>query len=109
MFIGKRKSRAVGVIKKLQLVFPKTILLTIYNAVILPHINYCLLSWGSASAVKTIFMIQRRAIRAISSAGYNVHTEPLFKFFNVLKVEDIYNYSVVLLTEIIRSRCSLIL
>ena len=88
--ISKRMSRAVGVIKKLQLVFPKTILLTIYNALILPHINYCLLSWGSASAVKTIFTIQKRAIRAISSAGYNAHTEPLFKFFNVLKVEDIY-------------------
>ena len=90
-------SRAVGVIKKLQLVFPKTILLTIYNALILPYINYCLLSWGSASAVKTIFTIQKRAIRAISSAGYNAHTEPLFKFFNVLKVEDIYNYRLLLL------------
>ena len=95
--ISKRMSRAVGVIKKLQLVFPKTILLTIYNALILPHINYCLLSWGSASAVKTIFTIQKRAIRAISSAGYNAHTEPLFKFLNVLKVEDIYNYRLLVL------------
>ena len=69
-------SHAVGVIKKLQLVFPKTILLTIYNALILPHFIYCLLSWGSANAVKTIFTIQKRAIRAISSAGYNAHTEP---------------------------------
>ena len=84
--ISKRMSRAVGVIKRLQFVFPETILLTIYNALILPHINYCLLPWGSGSAVKTIFTIQKRAIRAISSAGYNAHTEPLFKFFNVLKI-----------------------
>ena len=90
-------SWAVGIIKKLQLVFPKTILLTIYNALILPHINYCLLSWGTASAVKTIFLIQKRASRAISSAGYNAHTEPLFKFYNVLKVEDIYNYRLLVL------------
>ena len=34
--IGKRMSGAVGVIKTLQLVFPKTILLTFYNALILP-------------------------------------------------------------------------
>ena len=95
--ISKRMSRAVGIIKKLQLVFPKTILLTIYNALILPHINYCLLSWGTASAVKTIFLIQKRAIRAISSAGYNAHTEPLFKLYNVLKVEDIYNYRLLVL------------
>ena len=84
--IGKRMSHAVGVIKKLQLVFPKTILLTIYNALILPHIGYCLLSWGSASAIKTIFMLQKRAIRAMSSAGYNAHTEPLFKFIDRLLV-----------------------
>ena len=95
--VGKRMSRAVGVIKKLQLVFPKTILLTIYNALILSHINYCLLSWGSVSAAKTIFLIQKRAIRAISSAGYNAHTEPLFKCYNVLKVEDIYNYRLLVL------------
>ena len=55
-------SRAVGVIKKLQLVFPKTILLTIYNALILPHINYCLLLWGSASAIKTIVMLQKEQL-----------------------------------------------
>ena len=95
--VGKRISRAVGVIKKLQLVFPKTILLTIYNALILPHINYCLLSWGSDIAVKSIFMLQKRAIRAISSAVYNAHTEPLFKFYNVLKVEDIYNFRLLVL------------
>ena len=38
--IGKQMSGAVGVIKKLQLVFPKSMLLTIYNALILPDINY---------------------------------------------------------------------
>ena len=90
-------SRAVGIIKKLQLVFPKTILFTIYNAFILLQINYCLLAWGSASAIKTIFMLQKRAIRAISYTGYNAHTEPLFKFYNVLKVEDIYNYRLLVL------------
>ena len=42
-------------------------------------------------------MIQKRAIRAISSAGYNAHTEPLFKFYNVLKTEDIYNYRLLVL------------
>ena len=52
---------------------------------------------GSAIAVKSIFMLQKRAIRAISSAGYDAHTEPLFKFYNVLKVEDIYNYRLLVL------------
>ena len=42
-------------------------------------------------------MLQKRAIRAIPSAGYNAHTEPLFTFYNVLKVEDIYNYRLLIL------------
>ena len=44
--IEKRISRAVGIIIKMQLIFHGTVLLSIYNALILPHINYCLLSWG---------------------------------------------------------------
>ena len=81
----------------MQLVFPKSVLITIYNALILPYINYCLLSWGLDTSVKNIFMQQKKAIRAISSAGYNAHTEPLFKLYNVLKVEDIYNYRLLVL------------
>ena len=42
--IERRISRAVGIIKKMLLIFPRTIFLSIYNALILPHINYCLLS-----------------------------------------------------------------
>ena len=90
--IVKRISRAVGIIKKLQLIFPKTILLSIYNALILPHINYCVLSWGSGIKAKGIFLQQQKSIRAISSACYKAHTEPLFKIYNILKLEDVYNY-----------------
>ena len=82
--------RTTGIIKKLQLTFPKNILLSIYNSLILPHINYCILSWGYNS--NKIFMLQKKAIRAINSAGYNAHTEPLFKLYNLLKVEDIYKF-----------------
>ena len=41
--ISKKISRTIGVFKKLQLTVPKNILLSIYNALILPQINYCLL------------------------------------------------------------------
>ena len=38
------------------------------------------------------FFQQKKAIRAISSASHNAHTEPLFKIFNILKLRDIFNY-----------------
>ena len=90
--ISKKISRAVGIIKKMQLLFPKRILISLYNTLILPHINYCLLSWGSSNATETIFLQQKKAIRAISSASHNAHTEPLFKIFNILKLKDIFNF-----------------
>ena len=47
-------------------------------------------------------MQQKKAIQAIFSAGYNAHTEPLFKLYNVLKVEDIYNYRLIVLYYILK-------
>ena len=90
--IGKKISRAVGIIKKLQLLLPKTILISLYNALVLPRINYCLLSWGLGSAAESIFLQQKKAMRAISFSSHNAHTEPLFKIYNILKLKDISNY-----------------
>ena len=55
--VSKKISRNIGILKKLQLVVPNNILLTIYNTLILPHINYCLLSWGSKP--DKIFQLQK--------------------------------------------------
>ena len=45
--VSKKISRNIGILKKLQIIVPNNILLTLFNTLILPHINYCLLSWGS--------------------------------------------------------------
>ena len=86
--ISKRISRVIGLLYKMQNILPKNILLSLYNTLILPHINYCILSWGKES--DSILLLQKRAVRAIASAGYRAHSEPLFKIYNVLKVTDIY-------------------
>ena len=93
--ISKKISRIIGILKTLQLVVPKNVLLTIYNTLILPHINYCLLVWGNKSG--KILQLQKKAIRAVSCAGYISHTEPLFKLYDILKVNDIYKYKLLTL------------
>ena len=60
---------------------------------ILPHINYCLLSWGSKP--DKIFQLQKKAVRAISGANSKSHTEPLFKFYIILKADDIFMYKLL--------------
>ena len=93
--VSKKISRINGILEKLQLIVHKNILLTIYKTLILPHINYGLLVWGSKSG--KILQLQKKTFRAVSCAGYSSHTEPLFKFYDILKVNDIYKYELLAL------------
>ena len=44
-----------------------------------------------------ILHLQKKAIRAVSCAGYISHTEPLFKLYDILKVNDNYKYKLLTL------------
>ena len=44
--IDNKLSRTIGIINKLKHVLPQHVLLTLYNELVLPRINYCLLAWG---------------------------------------------------------------
>ena len=59
-----------------------------YNAVILPYLNYCNLVWGSTYKInlQRIAILQKRVIRIVNKSYYNVHTEPIFKKLNLLKI-----------------------
>ena len=65
----------------------------IYNSLILSHINYGILLWGSKSA--KLDKLQKKAIRILSCSKYNAHTDPLFKktHLKVLKISDIFTFS----------------
>ena len=86
-FIGKKISKIVGIMNKLKNSLPNHALYNIYNALILPHLNYCssIWSWQSHNLSK----IQKKAIRIITKSRYNAHTNKLFKQLNTLKVLDI--------------------
>ena len=92
--ISKKLSRVIGILYKLQSYFPRRILLLLYNTMMLPHINYCLLSWGKQG--NNILKLQKKAVRIITSGEYLAHTEPIFKNWKVLKVNDIYNYKLLI-------------
>ena len=81
--------RTIGVLKKLQLTVPKHILLSIYNALILPQINYCLLCW--TTILLRYFSCKKKAIRIISGSNIKSHTEPIFKLYNLLRIKIFTN------------------
>ena len=86
--IGNKISQTIGVINKLKHLIPQKTPLTIYNSLILPHNNYCILAWGHDS--NRILKLQKKAIRIIVKGSFYTHSDPIFKKFNILKVNDIH-------------------
>ena len=54
----------------------------------LSQINYGILMWGYHS--DRLYKLQKRAMRIITLAPYNAHSEPSFKSLNILKISDIF-------------------
>ena len=78
--ISLKVSKVIGIIHKLKSVYPFSALLTLYNTLVLPHFNYCILSWGSvAKENHHLYLLQKKALRIVTHSNYIAHSEPLCK------------------------------
>ena len=85
--VSKKISKTLGILSRLKYYLPKDVLLNIYNALILPFLNYGITVWGGQS--NRTFKLQKRAVRLITNSRYNAHTDPLFRQLKLLKIKDI--------------------
>ena len=86
--ISTKISRIIGLLHKLKYIFPKQVLHSIYNSLIMPHLNYSLLAWGIES--HKIEQLQKKAIRVLYSKSPIAHTESLFIKMSQPKLSDLY-------------------
>ena len=86
--VANKISRVMGILFRLKNIFPKEILLTLYNTLIYSYINYGLLVWGIESS--RIDVLQKEAIRLVTTSAYIAHTTPLIIEEGLLKVQDIF-------------------
>ena len=92
--ISNKISKTLGILNRLKFYLPQNAKLAIYNSLILSHINYGILLWGNTNYINRLEILQKRAIRLISSSNFIAHTEPLFKSLNLLKLRDIVNANI---------------
>ena len=87
-------AKTLFAIKQSKNFLPSTSLIQLYKALIQPQLIYGLQIWGSANKtlLNKIGKIQKRALRTITKANYNSHTEPLFRKCEILKIEDQYEH-----------------
>ena len=85
-------SKTIGMIAKLRYFVPSTVLVNIYNSLILPYITYGLLAWGNASNayLNKILVLQKRVLRLIYFTDRREHAIPLFAKAKILPVTFLY-------------------
>ena len=76
--ISLKISKAIGILYRLKTIYPQVVLQTLYNTLILPYFNYCILAWGATiSEGNALHPLQKKALRLISNSNYIAHTEPM--------------------------------
>ena len=96
--LNSKIARASFAINQVKNVLPKESLKTLYVALIQPHINYGILAWGNASlsTLNKTNILQKRILRTINNVKYNTHTDPLFRKSEILKLNDLYVYNILI-------------
>ena len=93
--ISLKISKSICILYRLRDIYPRAVLENLYNALITPHFNYCILCWGSVVKENhSLHILQKRALRLITNSNYISHTEPLCKELRVLKVFDMFYVAV---------------
>ena len=96
-YLSLTLSRNIGVISRVKHFIDKQSLLLLYNALVLPYINYCCLVWGFTfpTYINKIEILQKRAMRIIDSQHRLAHADPIFQSLGVLKVKDIAKQQII--------------
>ena len=92
--VVSKVAKGVGALNRARGLLPRKLLLLIYYSMIYPHISYCNIVWGAASAnqLHRLTLLQKRAIRIISNSQYLAHTSLLFANLKLFKLSDINIY-----------------
>ena len=78
--ISSQTARGIGILYRIKNLHPKRTLLSLYNTLILPYINYCNIAWGNCSKTKldNVLLLQKKSVRICTQSSFLAHTDPLF-------------------------------
>ena len=94
-YIKTKVAKEIGIISKARKYLSKSCMITLYYSFLYPYLSYCVEVWGNAtkSRLNCLTVLQKRAVRLITSSGYRDHTLPLFTQLGLLNIENIYRFS----------------
>ena len=96
--VALKIAKSLDVMNRVRNVLPYSILLTLYSTLVYPYLTYCNIIWGCAkpSLLNRLVVLQKRAVRRITSSCYRAITGPLFVRLNLLKLSEINKFQIAL-------------
>jgi hypothetical protein len=103
-------ARAMSLICRAKHYLPNAVKVLLFKSLINCHLEYCITLWGGASAslLKPLVSMHKKALRVATGSPYNSHSELLFALLNTLKFEDIYTLRVASMAYIIIEKRALL-
>ena len=94
--VCKKMSKSIGVIFRSRFFLTEKTLLSLYYTLVYPYISYCSTVWTSTypTNLNRIYLLQKRAVRAITKSDYLAHSAPLFSRLNVLDIYQVNSFHV---------------
>jgi hypothetical protein len=89
--ISAKLSKALYILRSVKNILSVDSLKTVYYSLFHCHLIYCLQIWSCTplSNLKCLITQQKAAVRLISRANYNSHSEPLFKKQKILPLDKL--------------------
>ena len=94
--VRSKVGRLLGVLGRAQAALGGELVHKLYNALVLPHLQYCLMVWGDFEEGRnkllgeSLLRYQKRFLGLISHQTGRYHSDPLFSKFDILKIQDLY-------------------
>ena len=94
--VRAKVGRLLGVLGRARAVLGGGSLLSLYNGLVLPHLQYCLMVWGdfqggrNMTIGQSLLRYQKRFAGLVAGRRGRYHADPLFSQFAMLKIGDLY-------------------
>jgi hypothetical protein len=92
--VGTKVWQLLGVLVRIRA--DEHLLLSLYNSMVLPHFQCCLMMWGNFETGRnkaygeTLLKLQKRFVGLLAANGGRYHAGPPFSGYGVLKVGHLY-------------------
>ena len=94
--VRSKVGKLLGVLGRVKTVLSGESIYKLYNALVLPHLQYCLLVWGdfeegrNMKLGEALLRYQKRFLGLITGNRGRYHSDPIFSKLGILKIDDLY-------------------